>query len=294
MWKKLLDESTLSHYLSKTSHDVRELSHNQGGSTMPVDIHGKPYKTVAERVDEFHKDHPEGSCSIKTKIIQFDEVIALVRAKVVVDEHLLNRPLGIFIGHAFERADKGGINATSHLENAETSAVGRALAFAGYGGSEIASADEVQQAIDAKANKRFKPVVIPKKDGTVAVPIVPPRKKAKAVAPPEKKLVKKPAEDKPFSFTPPDDMIMSDASPKQMGYLRVCLVRAGKESSPAFEVIDAGGWPTKEDVSNEIQGLVDDGYGSNNFAEERVVKPSTIIPIPPPGPEDPDDEDIPF
>jgi hypothetical protein len=251
---------------------------------MPVDIHGKPYKTVAERVDEFHKDHPEGSCSIKTKIIQFDEVIALVRAKVIVDQH---QCVGIFIGHAFERADKGGINATSHLENAETSAVGRALAFAGYGGSEIASADEVQQAIDAKANK---PVVIPKKDGTVAVPIVPQRKKAKAVAPPEEKLVKKPAEDKPFSFTPPDEMIMSDASAKQMGYLRVCLVRAGKESSKSFEVIDAGGWPTKEDVSNEIQGLVDDGYGSSNSKE----KPSTIITIPPPGPEDPDDDDLPF
>lgn len=282
MWKKLLDSKDLSHYLSMTSHDVGESSHNQGGSTMPVDIHGKPYKTVAERVDEFHKDHPEGSCSIKTKIIQFDEVIALVRAKVIVDQH---QCVGIFIGHAFERADKGGINATSHLENAETSAVGRALAFAGYGGSEIASADEVQQAIDAKANK---PVVIPKKDGTVAVPIVPQRKKAKAVAPPEEKLVKK-AEDKIFSFTAPDDMIMSDASAKQMGYLRVCLVRAGKESSPAFEVIDDGGWPTKEDVSNEIQGLVDDGYGSNG-----KEKPSTIIPIPPPGPEDPDDDDLPF
>jgi hypothetical protein len=286
MWKKLLDSKDLSHYLSMTSHDVGVLSHNQGGSTMPVDIHGKPYKTVAERVDEFHKDHPEGSCSIKTKIIQFDEVIALVRAKVIVDQH---QCVGIFIGHAFERADKGGINATSHLENAETSAVGRALAFAGYGGSEIASADEVQQAIDAKANKQFKPVVIPKKDGTVAVPIVPQRKKAKAVAPPEEKLVKKPAEDKLFSFTAPDDMIMSDASAKQMGYLRVCLVRAGKESSPAFEVIDDGGWPTKEDVSNEIQGLVDDGYGSSS-----KEKPSTIIPIPPPGPEDPDDDDLPF
>ena len=44
-----------------------------------------------------------------------------------------------------------------------------------------------------------------------------------------------------------------------------------------------------EDVSNEIQGLVDDGYGSNG-----KEKPSTIIPIPPPGPEDPDDDDLPF
>jgi len=43
------------------------------------------------------------------------------------------------------------INKTSAMENCETSAVGRALAFAGFGGSEIASANEVEAAL-AKQN----------------------------------------------------------------------------------------------------------------------------------------------
>ena len=46
------------------------------------------------------------------------------------------------------------INKTSALENAETSAVGRALAFLGFAGTEIASADEVANAIK---QQNFKP-----------------------------------------------------------------------------------------------------------------------------------------
>jgi AmiR/NasT family two-component response regulator len=39
------------------------------------------------------------------------------------------------------------VNATSALENAETSAIGRALASLGLGGTEFASADEVARAL---------------------------------------------------------------------------------------------------------------------------------------------------
>jgi predicted Zn-dependent peptidase len=47
-----------------------------------------------------------------------------------------------------------GINQTSHIENAETSAVGRALAFLGYGiETSIASAEEVSQAIAQQKDK---------------------------------------------------------------------------------------------------------------------------------------------
>jgi hypothetical protein len=49
-----------------------------------------------------------------------------------------------FTGHASEVFGSTEINETSALENAETSAVGRALAFAGYGiTGSVASADEV-------------------------------------------------------------------------------------------------------------------------------------------------------
>ena len=53
----------------------------------------------------------------------------------------------ISTGVAEEVRGSTNINNTSALENCETSAVGRALAFFGLAGSEIASADEVKNAI---------------------------------------------------------------------------------------------------------------------------------------------------
>jgi hypothetical protein len=50
-------------------------------------------------------------------------------------------------GHAEEFRKSSQINSTSALENAETSCIGRALASLGFGGSEFASANEVQNAI---------------------------------------------------------------------------------------------------------------------------------------------------
>lgn len=50
-------------------------------------------------------------------------------------------------GHSEEYRKATQINRTSALENAETSAIGRALAGLGIGGTEFASANEVQNAI---------------------------------------------------------------------------------------------------------------------------------------------------
>ena len=53
----------------------------------------------------------------------------------------------LHVGHAAERDNTGFVNKTSALENCETSAVGRALAFAGFGGDfAIASKEEVENA----------------------------------------------------------------------------------------------------------------------------------------------------
>ena len=46
-------------------------------------------------------------------------------------------------GYAEEVRAASKINATSALENAETSAIGRCLSALGFGGQEYASADEV-------------------------------------------------------------------------------------------------------------------------------------------------------
>ena len=114
---------------------------------MPVKIHGKYYKTVAERVTEFHNEHKDNK-SILTEIIQFKDGIVVVKAVVKIGE-------SIFCGHAYEELGSSKINETSALENCETSAIGRALASAGYLGSEFASADELVGALN-KQNTPYK------------------------------------------------------------------------------------------------------------------------------------------
>ena len=121
---------------------------------MSVNIHGKEYKTVAERVGEIHKA-TKGMVTITTEIISNDDVEVIMKATIHTDDQL-------YTGHALERYGSTMINKTSALENCETSAIGRALAAAGYAGTEYASADEVANAISNQksvngASSDFKP-----------------------------------------------------------------------------------------------------------------------------------------
>tara|TARA_R110002012_G_scaffold286879_2_gene478794 strand:+ start:1320 stop:1895 length:576 start_codon:yes stop_codon:yes gene_type:complete len=120
---------------------------------MSVKIHGKDYKTVAERVTEFHKEHKENK-SIITEIIQFKDAIVVVKAVIKIGED-------VFCGHAYEDIGSSPINTTSALENCETSAIGRALASAGYAGSEFASADELVTALGKQGTLKPKPQAAP-------------------------------------------------------------------------------------------------------------------------------------
>lgn len=107
-----------------------------------VEIHGKVYLTVARRIKDFRDSEQYEGWSITTKRKVTTGSLVEVRA-VIKDE----TGRVIATGMAEEDRAFGKINKTSALENAETSAVGRALAFLGLGGSEIASADEVSNAI---------------------------------------------------------------------------------------------------------------------------------------------------
>lgn len=103
---------------------------------MSVNIHGKEYITVAERVLELHKEFP-ADVQITTEV--------LFQAPVVV-KATVKTPRGTFTGISAANPDKS-IEKQSPYEVAETSAVGRALGFAGYGIVEgIASADEMVKA----------------------------------------------------------------------------------------------------------------------------------------------------
>ena len=105
-----------------------------------VDIHGKIYLTVARRINDFRDQHP--NYGIHSEVISVDATSVLVKS-VITDE--TGREISSGIAEETRSASK--INKTSAVENCETSAVGRALAFFGMAGTEIASADEVQAAI---------------------------------------------------------------------------------------------------------------------------------------------------
>lgn len=107
---------------------------------MSVSIHGKEYATVAERVGKFREDHADWT--IATEIIDINEKTVVVKASILNAEVRV-----ISTGFAEEVRTSSNINKTSALENCETSAVGRALAFFGMAGTDIASADEVINAI---------------------------------------------------------------------------------------------------------------------------------------------------
>lgn len=106
-----------------------------------IDIHGKQYVPVAERIRLLSEGNEV--YSIETDYEYFAE------RKMWVVKATLSYKESTYTGLAQEIETEKGINSTSALENAETSAVGRACAMAGIGIIDsIASADEVKKAVD--------------------------------------------------------------------------------------------------------------------------------------------------
>ena len=105
-------------------------------------IKGKDYAPIAERVRAFRDELFDWR--IITSIVSFQDQEWVIKAEIL-------DPTGdtMATGYASEKVGSSNINRTSALENAETSAVGRALGFLGIGITEsIASADEVKAAIE--------------------------------------------------------------------------------------------------------------------------------------------------
>jgi len=85
------------------------------------------YETVEERLTKFWKEHPDGQ--IHTRIIEHSGGRFIVEASIFRTEADTRCWT---TGLAEETVAGRGVNATSALENCETSAIGRALANAGY------------------------------------------------------------------------------------------------------------------------------------------------------------------
>jgi rubrerythrin len=104
------------------------------------------YETVEERLIKFWKEYPDGR--IETEIIEASAQRFVVSARLYRTEADSKYWTS---GHAFEVITERGVNATSALENCETSAIGRALANAGFATrGKRASREEM-----AKVSNRF-------------------------------------------------------------------------------------------------------------------------------------------
>ncbi len=111
-----------------------------------INIKGKDYIPVNERIKEFWKRYPDGN--IITTLISNENGVCVFKAEIYVNDERKAT------GHAYEKETSSFINKTSYIENCETSAVGRALGILGIGiDVSIASAEEVDNAIYQQETK---------------------------------------------------------------------------------------------------------------------------------------------
>jgi len=85
------------------------------------------YETVESRLVKFWKENPDGR--IETELIEANSNRFIIMARIFRTEADSKYWTS---GHAYETITDRGVNSTSALENCETSAIGRALANAGF------------------------------------------------------------------------------------------------------------------------------------------------------------------
>ena len=115
---------------------------------------GKMYTQVVHRMEAFRR-HFGTDYGVDTQVLVDDGQRVVIKATIINSS-------GIQVGSgmAEEIRGQGHVNQTSALENAETSAVGRALASIGLAGGEYASANEMDGVVrktEAKASPAPEP-----------------------------------------------------------------------------------------------------------------------------------------
>ena len=116
-------------------------------SLKATDIKGKGYIEVNQRIKAFRQVYPTGT--ISTEIISLENGVVMMKATALDDTGKT-----LATGLAYEKESSSFINKTSFIENCETSAIGRALGFCGFGiDSSVASAEEVENAMLNQGNQ---------------------------------------------------------------------------------------------------------------------------------------------
>ena len=123
--------------LAKTMDTIADLHKSHGVKQKG----GKLYTQVVHRMEAFRRIHGT-DFGVDTQILVNDGTKVVVKA-IITDKD--GRVIGS--GMAEEIRGQGMVNTTSALENAETSAIGRALSSLGLAGGEYASANEMDAVI---------------------------------------------------------------------------------------------------------------------------------------------------
>ena len=123
---------------------INDFKKSLNGQT--INVMGKDYATIALRVAVARRNLG-ARLRIETEIMHNDNEVCVVKATIFLNG------LVVATGLAEEKKNASRINQTSALENCETSAVGRALAFCGMTNDKIASAEEVSAAIKQQSSK---------------------------------------------------------------------------------------------------------------------------------------------
>jgi len=108
------------------------------------------YETVEERLVKFWKEHPDGR--IDTTLVESTLQRFIIKAAIYRTE-VDAQPWTT--GFAEETVSTRGVNSTSALENCETSAIGRALANAGYASKGKRPSREEMSKVKASEPKPF-------------------------------------------------------------------------------------------------------------------------------------------
>lgn len=110
------------------------------------------YDTVEVRLARFHEDYPDGRVVSYELTTEEDRARGywVVRAQIFTDHEDQHSNCPKATGFAFEIEGGAGANKTAALENAETSAIGRALANMGYSGRKRPTQTEMRKVARAE------------------------------------------------------------------------------------------------------------------------------------------------
>lgn len=130
-----------------TAEDIKEANRQINS----IDVKGKAYAMVNERIKAWRSICPDGS--ISTEIVSLENGVVTMKSTV---RDGVGQILGT--GFAQEKESSSFINKTSYIENCETSAVGRALGMCGIGiDDSVASAEELVNAINNQNRSKTEP-----------------------------------------------------------------------------------------------------------------------------------------